>query len=74
MTQYRIRWARVFVPSARSKQRMCIAESRILFLWLIPMWWPLDGCNWRSDEGRCENDIANDVRINEPLPKSRYFP
>jgi hypothetical protein len=45
---------------------MCIAEKRVRFLWLIPMWWPLN--NWRSDEETARIDIAYDIELCHPLP------
>jgi len=71
--EYRIRWARVTscVGTWHARQRMCIAEKRILFLWFIPMWMPLEHGNWRDDEDQARCDIAADIEFCMPLPPTK---
>lgn len=75
MDEYRIRWAVVEVCNGYTcwKERRCLAQKIVKFLWLFPMWWPVDGADWRRSEAEAERDIARDVNLLRPLPPSKHF-
>ncbi|WP_162252699.1 hypothetical protein [Rhizobium sp. Root483D2] len=68
--EYRIRWGLVH-GSWIGRRRMCLAEKRVRFLWLIPMWWPLEHADWRFDEKTACADISADIEFCMPLPASQ---
>lgn len=69
--RYRIKWAVVQRCNGYRcwPERMCIAQRRVRFLWLIPMWWPVN--DWRMTEGEAEADIHHDINLRSPLPTPR---
>lgn len=71
--EYRIRWAVVERCNGYRcwPERMCIAERRIRFLWLIPIWWPTDVSAWRLTEEKAARDIERDRALCAPLPPPR---
>lgn len=68
MTEYRIRWAKVTGPWKSGRRRMCIAEKRVNFLWLFPIWCPLEHGEWRHSEFECQRDIKYDIEFSRALP------
>lgn len=67
MSEYRIRWAKVTGPWKGGRRRMCAAEKRVRFLWLFPIWCPLEHGEWRYSEAECQRDIDYDIQFNRPL-------
>lgn len=75
MGEYRIRWARIQRCNGRTcwPARMCIAERRVRFLWLFPLWWPAELSKWRDTEAEAERDIQADKYHQSMLPKPRLI-
>ncbi len=72
VAKYRIRWAKVIGPW-RGRRRMCIAEKRVRFFWLFPIWWPVEHAEWRLDENACQADINFDIKFSLPMPAPKVM-
>lgn len=67
---YRIRWAIVSYGNGYrlSRERMCLAERRY---WLC--WFPMQGSEWRFEEGQALRDIERDRMLRAPLPAAKVI-
>lgn len=65
---FRIRWRNIQVGTYCRTVQRCIAERRILFLGLIPMWWPVENAKWRDTECDALSDIENHKALQSRKP------
>lgn len=70
MTEYRIRWSVITVGNGYRlyRERRCIAERRVMLFWLLPIWSPLFGADWRATEEQALRDVEYDRQLRSPLP------
>ena len=70
MADYRIRWSIITVGDGYRlyRERRCIAERRVMLFWIVPVWVPLFGADWRESEEQALRDVEYDRYLRDPLP------
>jgi len=75
MPEYRIREGVVEVCNGDTsqKQRRFLAERRVKFLGVIPIWWPVTDDKWRASRETAMLDAEHDAYLQLPLSEPQLF-